>query len=71
MCVANVCCDVLQLHDDNTLTRQRLVRDLIVEHGQAITTSLISASVYALPVYMMADAAEILHELFVTDQSVR
>ena len=67
----NVCCDVFQLYDNDTLTRQGLVRELLQEHGQAMTTGVISACVNALPVYMMADAAEILHELVITDKAVR
>ena len=63
--------DVLQLYDNDTLTRQGLVRELLQEHGQAMTTGVISACVNALPVYMMADAAEILHELVITDKAVR
>ena len=67
----NVCCDVLQLYDNDTLTRQGLVRELLQEHGQAMTTGVISASVSALPPSMISDAAEILHELLVTDKTVR
>ena len=62
---------LLQLYDNDIITRQGLVMTLLQEHGQAMTTGVISASVSALPPSMISDAAEILHELLVTDKTVR
>ena len=64
-------CLLLQLYDNDIITRQGLVMTLLQEHGQAMTTGVISASVSALPPSMISDAAEILHELLVTDKTVR
>ena len=69
--VMTLLCLLLQLYDNDIITRQGLVMTLLQEHGQAMTTGVISASVSALPPSMISDAAEILHELLVTDKTVR
>ncbi|CAH1799403.1 unnamed protein product [Owenia fusiformis] len=51
-------------------TKRTIVMSLISEHGQALTQSILNATVFCLPSYMVTDVAEVVQELMVVDRPV-
>jgi transportin-3 len=50
--------------------RKKLILDIFAEHGGALMQSIINASVFCLPSYMIVDLAEVVFELMVVDRPV-
>lgn len=51
-------------------TRQRLIREVLMEHGSTLVTNLIQASVFYLHSYMLCDVASVIIELVTWDRQV-
>lgn len=51
--------------------RSTAVKQLLVDHGQALVHATINACVFCLPSYMIPDVAEVLFELMLVDRPVR
>lgn len=60
---------ILQDQEDYA-TRNRLIQELLTEHGRTLVTNLIHASVFCLHSYMLCDVANVILELLTWDREV-